>query len=132
AFVFAVVNVSTIVQLFLLAYGIVIQFLPLTLATLYWRRANRSGAISGVLAGLAVSVWFTVIQPPPLNIDGALWGMATTALVLVVVSLLTRPMPAEHTRRFLIDADELDETEATPATSAFPKTNPEPSQVPAM
>src|SRR5699024_10952562 len=73
AFVFAVVNVSTIVQLFLLAYGIVIQFLPLTLATLYWRRANRSGAISGVLAGLAVSVWFTVIQPPPLDIDGALW-----------------------------------------------------------
>lgn len=112
AFVFAVVNVTTIVQLFLLAYGIVIQFLPLTLATLYWRRANRAGALSGIIGGLAVAVWFTVVQPPPFDIDGALWGMAVNAVLLVAVSLLTRPMPTDHTERFIIDANALEESEA--------------------
>lgn len=111
AFVFAVVNVSTIVQLFLLAYGIVIQFLPLTLATLYWRRANLAGAMSGIIAGLAVAAWFTFVQAPPWDIDGGLWGLAVNAVLLVVVSLLTRPMPTVHTDRFVIDADELDAAE---------------------
>ncbi|WP_197466652.1 sodium:solute symporter [Brachybacterium sp. sponge] len=111
AFVFAVVNVSTIVQLFLLAYGIVIQFLPLTLATLYWRRANLAGAMSGVIGGLLVSIWFTFVQPHPLDIDGALWGLAVNTLLTVVVSIATKPMPAEHTDRFIITADELDEAD---------------------
>lgn len=111
AFVFAVVNVSTIVQLFLLAYGIVIQFLPLTLATLYWRRANLAGAMSGVIGGLLVSIWFTFVQPHPLDIDGALWGLAVNILLTVVVSIATKPMPAEHTDRFIITADELDEAD---------------------
>lgn len=111
AFVFAVVNVSTIVQLFLLAYGIVIQFLPLTLATLYWRRANLAGAMSGVIGGLLVSIWFTFVQPHPLDIDGALWGLAVNTLLTVVVSIATKPMPAGHTDRFIITADELDEAD---------------------
>lgn len=111
AFVFAVVNVSTIVQLFLLAYGIVIQFLPLTLATLYWRRATLAGAMSGVIGGLLVSIWFTFVQPHPLDIDGALWGLAVNILLTVVVSIATKPMPAEHTDRFIITADELDEAD---------------------
>lgn len=133
AFVFAVVNVSTIVQLFLLAYGIVIQFLPLTLATLYWRRANLAGALSGVVAGLAVSVWFTFAQAPPLDIDGALWGMAVNAALLVVVSLLTRPMPLAHTDRFVIDADALDAAEAAltaGGTAPDDGTVPEPAGAP--
>lgn len=111
AFLFAVINVSTIVQLFLLAYGIVIQFLPLTLATLYWRRANLAGALTGVIAGLAVSIWFTFLQAPPLDVDGALWGFAVNAVLLVAVSLATAPMPRAHTERFVITADELDEAE---------------------
>lgn len=111
AFVFAVVNVSTIVQLFLLAYGIVIQFLPLTLATLYWRRATLPGAMSGVIGGLLVSIWFTFVQPPPWDIDGALWGLAVNIVLIVAVSLATTPMPTEHTDRFIITADELDEAD---------------------
>lgn len=133
AFVFAVVNVSTIVQLFLLAYGIVIQFLPLTLATLYWRRATLAGAMSGVIGGLLVSIWFTFVQPHPLDIDGALWGLAVNIVLIVAVSLVTTPMPSEHTDRFIVTADELDEAdlalesgEAAPAEvgAASVATNP--------
>src|SRR5699024_651677 len=52
SFILAVLNLHTIVQLFLIPYGIVIQFLPITLATLFWRRANLSGAMTGMVADL--------------------------------------------------------------------------------
>lgn len=101
AFVLAVLNVQTIVQLFLIAYGIVIQFLPITFATLFWRRATFPGAMSGILAGLCVSIYFTFIQPTPLDIEPGLWGVAVNAILLIVVSLLTKPMSREHTDRFV-------------------------------
>lgn len=101
AFILAVLNVQTIVQLFLIAYGIVIQFLPITFATLFWRRATFPGAMSGILAGLGVSIYFTFIQPTPLDIEPGLWGVAVNAILLVVVSLMTKPMSREHTDRFV-------------------------------
>ncbi len=101
SFILAVLNLQTIVQLFLIAYGIVIQFLPITLATLFWRRANLSGAMTGMVAGLVVSVYFTFIQDSPLDIEPGLWGVAVNTVLLVVVSLMTKPMSREHTDRFV-------------------------------
>ena len=43
---------TSVVDLLLLAYAIPIQFLPITLAGLYWRRANRAGAAWGLGVGL--------------------------------------------------------------------------------
>src|SRR5699024_5022690 len=62
AFILAILNVQTIVQLFLIAYGIVIQFLPMTLAALFWRRANLAGVMTGMIAGLIVTIYFTFLQ----------------------------------------------------------------------
>lgn len=101
AFVLAVLNVQTIVQLFLIAYGIVIQFLPITLATLFWQRANFAGAMAGIIGGLIVSVYFTFIQPAPFDIEPGLWGLAVNCVLMVVISLLTKPMSSEHTRKFV-------------------------------
>src|SRR5699024_7411746 len=101
SFVLAVLNVQTIVQLFLIAYGLVIQFLPLTFATLFWRRATFPGAMTGVLAGLVVTVYFTFLQPSPLDIDPGLWGVAVNFVLLFVVSLVTPEMSQEHTSRFV-------------------------------
>src|SRR5699024_2286884 len=101
SFILAVLNLQTIVQLFLIAYGIVIQFLPISLATLFWRRANLSGAMTGMVAGLVVSVYFTFIQDSPLDIEPGLWGVAVNTVLLVVVSLMTKPMSREHTDRFV-------------------------------
>src|SRR5699024_740182 len=101
SFILAVLNLQTIVQLFLIAYGVVIQFLPITLATLFWRRANLAGAMTGMVAGLIVSVYFTFIQEPPLDVEPGLWGMAVNTVLLIIVSLVTKPMGRKHTERFV-------------------------------
>ncbi|KAB1644956.1 sodium:solute symporter family protein [Gulosibacter chungangensis] len=102
SYLFAITNSSSIVQLFLSAYGIVIQFLPLTLAALYWRRANLPGALSGLITGLGVSVLFTYFVDSPFGIGPGLWGFAANIIVFVAVTGLTKPMPRSHTARFAI------------------------------
>lgn len=101
---------TSIVDLLLLAYAVPIQFLPLTLAALYWRRANRVGAVAGLTVGLASCVLlfvcklaaptlYTLLNPADLQI-GVLGG-AVHLVVLVVVSYLTPPMDEAHLERFV-------------------------------
>lgn len=54
-----------------------------------------------MVAGLVVSVYFTFIQDSPLDIEPGLWGVAVNTVLLVVVSLMTKPMSREHTDRFV-------------------------------
>lgn len=46
----------------LLSFALAAQFGPAMIGGLYWRRANRAGAISGMSAGFAVWVW-TLLVP---------------------------------------------------------------------
>lgn len=137
SFIMAVLNVQTIVELFLIAYGIVIQFLPITLATLFWRRATFPGAMTGILAGLAVSIYFTFIQTTPFDIEPGLWGLAVNCILFVTVSLMTKPMSREHTDRFVgvlssqktnlrdVDANPaMSEVGEAPAGEGTPNTSP--------
>lgn len=105
----AVAESSSVVDLLLLAYAIPIQFLPPTLAGLYWPRANRVGAIWGLSVGLGIVALlfglklvapsvYTVLNPAGLQI-GVLGG-AANVLVLVTLSLWGRPMPREHLCRY--------------------------------
>jgi SSS family solute:Na+ symporter len=100
---------TSVVDLLLLAYAIPIQFLPVTLAGLYWRRANTVGAQWGLVAGLgtvgllfglkqlAPSV-YTLLNPADLQI-GVLGG-AANLLALIVGSALTRPMDDSHLQSY--------------------------------
>lgn len=99
----------SVVDLLLLAYAIPIQFLPLTLAGLYWRRANRVGAVAGLTAGLATVLLlfiaklfapsvYTAVNPADLQI-GVLGG-AANLLALIVGSRFGTPMPDPHLRRY--------------------------------
>jgi len=87
---------------------------PLVLAAVYWRRVTRAGAIASVLVAAATwSILFYrgLIMPQPEGLDGdyLIWGMmpvviifAASAVALVVVSLVTKPPPAEHVDSFMI------------------------------
>ena len=80
---------------------------PLFLLGIWWGRANREGAIAGMLAGIVctfaqpllggvlpqVAAWF------PLT-SSALCGAPLVVLVMIAVSLAT-PAPPEQMRRFL-------------------------------
>ncbi len=83
-------------------------FFPALVAGVFWRRANRQGALAGMLAGLAVCLGYLVLAHPGLHammgLPGAptlwwgiqpaaagLFGVPAGALVLVLVSLFTPP-----------------------------------------
>jgi len=89
-------------------------FFPALVAGVFWRRANRAGALAGMLTGLAVCLVYLVTAHPALRamvgLPGAatlVWGIQPAsagffgvpagALALVLVSLLTAaPGPRER------------------------------------
>jgi len=91
-------------------------FFPALVLGVFWSRANQPGALAGMVAGLAVTIYymvqnepwmrslFGVSSPPALwfgisPISAGVFGMSVGAAVLVVVSLLT-PRPRSESRAF--------------------------------
>jgi Na+/proline symporter len=100
---------TSVVDLLLLAYAIPIQFLPVVMFGLYWKRANGVGARAGLIAGLGTIFALFVIQKAapalaaainPLEIEIGLIGLVVNVLAMVIFSL-TAPRPsAALLRRF--------------------------------
>jgi PAS domain S-box-containing protein len=105
-----------LVELGLISFVAVAQFLPGITGLLYWRRATRSGFVLGLLGG--ITVWSALLLAPLLHASGILltdlgvpelvaasgldkWAFATFATLTVngglfiLVSLLTRQSPGE-------------------------------------
>jgi cation/acetate symporter len=84
-------------------------FPALTLG-IFWRRANKHGAVAGMLCGLAVTTAYIVANrvDPALNVLGigspaaGIFGIPVNVLVTVVVSRLTPPPPPET--QLIVDA----------------------------
>lgn len=78
-------------------------FGPLVLFSLFWRRANRYGAVSGMISGgVMVFVWKYLVKP-----IGGIFGIyellpafVVSSIVIVVVSLLTQAPSKEITDEF--------------------------------
>ncbi|MEI6114613.1 MAG: sodium:solute symporter family protein [Burkholderiales bacterium] len=93
-------------------------FFPALVLGIFWKRANKEGAISGMVAGLLVTLYYMVRVQfdtiPWLGIQGigmepwlgiqstsaGVWGVAIGFLTIVVVSLLTAP-PGIETQKFI-------------------------------
>ena len=71
---------------------------PLLVGSL-WRRATRAGAIASFLVGvlLYASFWLIFDWQNPFGAAGTC--VLVGSVVMVVVSLMTRPMPAEQLDR---------------------------------
>jgi cation/acetate symporter len=82
---------------------------PALVAGVFWKRANHSGAIAGMLAGFGVCAWYMLQTNPILGgsvagqwfhiapISAGIFGVPAGLAVLAIVSLLT-PSPGAHTR----------------------------------
>ena len=103
AYYFALQTETSIVQLLLGAYGGVAQIFPLMFAAFYWPRATGTGALSGLIAGLAVNTYFLRLpdHAPIVGLHEGIYGLAANIAVFVTVSLLTRPQPAQRVRIYL-------------------------------
>lgn len=78
-------------------------FGPLVLASLFWRRVNFQGALAGMITGgVVVVVWRTLIKPMGgvFGIYELLPGFIIAGIVLIVVSLLTAPPSEAITKEF--------------------------------
>jgi PAS domain S-box-containing protein len=105
-----------LVELGLISFVAVAQFLPGIVGLLYWRRATRAGFIAGLLGG--IGVWAVTLLAPLMHASGVLlvdlqveqwvawsgmhkWAFTTFAtlgvngLLFVLFSLLTRQDPRE-------------------------------------
>lgn len=91
--------------------GVACTFLAPALMAAYWRRANSAGAIASMVAGASVLITLFVLgrvlpdqyigQPSLrpyflLGFDPVVWGIPTSLLTGIVVSLLTKPPSPEH------------------------------------
>ena len=102
SYLLAVLYQGDLVSLLLWAYGPVGQFFPVVVATLFWKRATGAGVLSGLLAGGAVTVLFTLdagLRPWPLH--AGIYGVVVNVLLLVVVSLATSRSLASQDRDYL-------------------------------
>lgn len=71
------------------------QLFPPLLAGLFWKRANREGAIAGTIGGFIILVLFSLVWPNPLRITALIWSMIANVTLLVGVSLVT-PAPSKE------------------------------------
>ena len=102
AYYLAIVQKQSLVGLLLMGYGLIDQLAPPVYAALFWRRATTPGVLAGLGAGIATNVFFLVqADLRPFDIHEGILGMIVNAIVLVAVSLATRPQPAEHADAFV-------------------------------
>jgi len=102
AYLFALVEGFSLVDLLLASYGIICQYMPAMVAALYWRRATTAGVVSGLLAGSAVSVFFFLMpELKPLGMHEGILGLIVHIPVLLTVSLRGTPQEDEHVEGYL-------------------------------
>jgi cation/acetate symporter len=61
--------------------------LPVILLALYWRRFTTAGAVTGLLTGLAASIFFVIIGPSVMG-AGALFPLANPGIVSIPIGFL--------------------------------------------
>ncbi len=84
------------------------QFLPLLIGALYWKRASKLGAEVGWVVGVALGVYYTFVTgakiPFFLDVGGApapgVFALIVNTILFVVISLIASPVPSEHRAKF--------------------------------
>ncbi|MFA9441793.1 VC_2705 family sodium/solute symporter [Uliginosibacterium sp. sgz301328] len=87
-------------------------FFPALVCGIFWRRANKWGAIAGMTAGLSITLYYAVRTHPFFGgsqaeawfgvqpISSGVFGVAAGFVALIIVSLLTQA-PGEHSQHFV-------------------------------
>jgi cation/acetate symporter len=93
-------------------------FFPALVLGIFWKRANKQGAVAGMLAGLLMTLYYMlrvqfdsiawlglhgIGMEPWLEVQSTsagIWGVPVGFLVIVVVSLLTPP-PSRETQALI-------------------------------
>lgn len=82
---------TTLVDLLLLTYNGISQFMPAYLFGAYWKRTTTAGVTAGIVVGIVLALSLAGTGTAPFGINPGFIGLTANVLVLVGVSLLTRP-----------------------------------------
>jgi cation/acetate symporter len=99
----ATYRLAIIVELVAWAFSLAgASFFPALVMGIWWKRANKTGAVAGMLAGLAVTAYYMIGSRfygvswfGTQTISSAIFGLPVGFLVIWIVSLLTSPPPQE-------------------------------------
>lgn len=101
AYCIAVFGAQSLVGLLLGAYGSIVQFFPICVAVFFWPRSTRQGAIAGLLTGIGINYYVTLSHASFYGLHSGLVGLLGNAIVLIIVSLATKPQEASHVMKFV-------------------------------
>ncbi|WP_129139382.1 sodium:solute symporter family protein [Modicisalibacter coralii] len=96
AYLLALANPGSLVALLLGAYGIVVQLLPMLLGALFWHRASRSAAFTGLAVGAGLTLFFQFGGNAPFGWNAGFCGLLVNAAIFVAMSLTAR-QASSHT-----------------------------------
>jgi solute:Na+ symporter, SSS family len=80
---------GTLVDLLLLTYNGLSQFMPAYFFGCFWKRTSTAGVTAGIVTGLAVALYLAASGIAPYGINAGFIGLVANVVVLVVVSALT-------------------------------------------
>jgi SSS family solute:Na+ symporter len=90
---------TTLVELLLISYNGMAQFIPGAFSAFWWRRATAWGVVAGIAAGMVVlAVWAKV--PMPFGINIGIIALGANIVVMALVSMVTRPPGQDVIERF--------------------------------
>lgn len=91
---------ATLVQIVQdVAYTGLAQLAPAFLFGLYWKRCTKIGAACGMTAGIVILFGTRIMNVAPLGWPGFMWGFFTNILLIVLVSLITKPQEGNLSSR---------------------------------
>ncbi len=91
ALYFAIYSATTLVNLLLLGYAGVTQFLPGVLFGLYWKRVTKPGVFTGLVTGIAGVAYLVLTKQDPFyGINAGFFSLCVNFIVTIAVSLMTK------------------------------------------
>ncbi len=87
---------STLYQIFVLKFELLIQVAPAIIIGLYWQSLKSSAVFAGMLVGTVTAVAMTFAGVAPLGIFSGLWGLLVNLVVCVGGSVLSSVTTYEH------------------------------------
>jgi SSS family solute:Na+ symporter len=87
AYALAMAKIPTLAALLLGAYGIIVQLFPMLIGALWWKKATTPAAISGLIAGAGLTLYFQLSGNTPFDWNGGFVGLIFNGIIFIVISL---------------------------------------------
>lgn len=89
---------TSLVELLLLYYNGITQFVPAFILGFLWPRTSALGIGAGIAAGIALAVTLAATNVTPFGINGGFLGLLLNIAIVVAISLARTPAPAPSSR----------------------------------